>query len=105
MFLKRQVITVGLLMILAAAVCGQNEQKRPAKPIRPYVVTPARSITDIQKELGSANKAQDIMGGAGLEVRVAIQHEKNSSAANAEVHDASDDAETFWHDAIGLVFG
>ena len=57
----------------------------------PYVVTPARSITDIQKELGSANKAQDIMGGAGLEVRVAIQHEKNSSAANAEVHDASDD--------------
>jgi hypothetical protein len=70
---------------------AQGEQKQPAKPIRPFVVTRAQSVSDLQKKLQGANKAEDLIGGPGLELRVAVQHEKDMTAANAEVHDASDD--------------
>ena len=83
---------VSLLIITSVfAVRGQTEPRQPAKPVRPYVVTTAQSVSDIQKKLQGVNKAEDLIGGAGLEIRVAIQHEKNTSAASAEVHDASDD--------------
>jgi len=83
---------VSLLIITSVfAVRGQTEPRQPAKPVRPYVVTTAQSVSDIQKKLQGVNKAEDLIGGAGSEIRVAIQHEKNTSAASAEVHDASDD--------------
>lgn len=86
-------IFCGLIVIMSSAfaVFAQGEQRQPAKPIRPFVVTTAQSVSDIQKKLQGVNKAEDLIGGAGLELRVAIQHEKNTSAASAEVHDASDD--------------
>jgi len=105
MFLRRLVIVVGMVLVLTSAVLAQSEQRQPAKPIKPYVVTPAQSVTDIQKQLQSANKAQDIMGGPGLELRVAIQHEKNSSSPTAEVHDASDDVYYVLEGSANLTLG
>ena len=84
----------GVLFFIISVSCvvlGQAEPRQPAKPIRPFVVTTAQSVADIQKKLQGVNKAEDLIGGAGLELRVAVQHEKNTSAASAEVHDASDD--------------
>jgi mannose-6-phosphate isomerase-like protein (cupin superfamily) len=55
------------------------------------VVESARSLSDLQHKLSSDNKVEDLIGGAGMQLRVAVQHEANKSVAAAEVHDASDD--------------
>jgi hypothetical protein len=89
--MSRFIGVVGICFLFAVGVFSQGEQKQPAKPIRPFVVTRAQSVTELQKKLQGANKAEDLIGGPGLELRVAVQHEKDTTAANAEVHDASDD--------------
>jgi mannose-6-phosphate isomerase-like protein (cupin superfamily) len=91
MSLNRVVWVVGVLLSLTIAVAAQTEQRQPAKPIRPFVVTPSQSMADLEKKVQGGNKVEELIGGAGMELRVAIQHEKNTTAANAEVHDASDD--------------
>jgi mannose-6-phosphate isomerase-like protein (cupin superfamily) len=91
MFGKRIVLFVGIVMSFATGVAAQGEQRQPAKPIRPFVVTPAQSLADLEKKVQGANKVEELIGGTGMELRVAIQHEKNTAAANAEVHDQSDD--------------
>jgi len=50
-----------------------------------------QSVADLQQKLQPSNKAEDLIGGEGMELRVAIQHEKDTAAANGEIHDASDD--------------
>jgi mannose-6-phosphate isomerase-like protein (cupin superfamily) len=89
--MSRFIGVVGICFLFAVGVFAQGEQKQPAKPIRPFVVTRAQSVSELQKKLQGANKAEDLIGGPGLELRVAVQHEKDTTAANAEVHDASDD--------------
>jgi mannose-6-phosphate isomerase-like protein (cupin superfamily) len=91
MFSKRTVYIVGMIMTFAIGVAAQGEQRQPAKPIRPFVVTPAQSLADLEKKVQGGNKVEELIGGTGMELRVAIQHEKNTSATNAEVHDQSDD--------------
>ena len=85
------ILSFGIMTSFALVATAQTAQREPAKPIRPYVVTPAQSLADVQKKVQSGNKAEDLIGGAGMELRVAIQHEKDTTAANAEVHDQSDD--------------
>ena len=88
----RNLILLGLSLLSFAMVSmAQTTQKQPVKPIRPFVVTPAQSLADLQKKVQGGNKVEELIGGAGMELRVAIQHEKDTSAANAEVHDQSDD--------------
>lgn len=91
MLLKGFMTAFVAMVLFSIGIVAQTVQKQPVKPIRPFVVTPAQSLSDIQKNLQSANKAEDLIGGAGMELRVAVQHEKNMTAASAEIHDASDD--------------
>lgn len=90
------------LVFAAASAAGASAQvigggtttvvRGPSSPIRPYVVTTARSVDDAVRRLHpSANKGEELIGGEGMELRVAIQHEANSPAPSAEIHDASDD--------------
>jgi mannose-6-phosphate isomerase-like protein (cupin superfamily) len=46
-----------------------------------------------------------LIGGAGMELRVAIQHEKNKTGAAAELHDASDDVYYVLEGSATLVLG
>jgi mannose-6-phosphate isomerase-like protein (cupin superfamily) len=87
----RLIAAIGVCCLFTGVVVAQGEQKQPAKPIRPFVVTRAQSVSDLQKKLQGSNKAEDLIGGPGMELRVAVQHEKDTAATNAEVHDASDD--------------
>lgn len=87
-----------ILMMLAMPVCLQAQSpaarqsaRTPSKAIRPYVVESAKSLSDLQQKLGAENKAEDLIGGAGMQLRVAVQHEANKSGAAAELHDTSDD--------------
>ena len=42
-------------------------------------------------KLQPENKAEDLIGGEGMQTRVAVQHDKSRPTAVAELHDASDD--------------
>ena len=84
------------LIALAVNSLAQSEdagpgQRMPSTPIRPFVVLPAQSLADLEKKLRPDNKTEDLIGGEGMQLRVAVQHEKNKSDSDAELHDASDD--------------
>ena len=83
-------IVIAVLFVLTGQSAAQTE-KKPIRPIRDVVVMHAQSLSDLQKKLQPSNKVEELIGGAGMELRVAIQHENNTTAANAEIHDASDD--------------
>jgi len=83
-----------LTLVLATSSFGQTEtavQRAPSNPTRPFVVMPAQSLSDFERKLRPENKAEDLIGGEGMQTRVAIQHDKNRPTAAAELHDASDD--------------
>jgi mannose-6-phosphate isomerase-like protein (cupin superfamily) len=63
----------------------------PSSPIRPFVVTTAQSVDEAVRKLHPENKVEELIGGEGMELRVAIQHEADRAAPAAELHDASDD--------------
>jgi len=88
--MKRFSLALAILLGLVSAASSQTDRK-PVKPIRPYVVMTGQSVADLQQKLQPSNKAEDLIGGEGMELRVAIQHEKDTVAANGEIHDASDD--------------
>jgi mannose-6-phosphate isomerase-like protein (cupin superfamily) len=52
---------------------------------------PAQSLADLERKLQPENKAEDLIGGKGMQTRVAVQHDKSRPTAAAELHDASDD--------------
>lgn len=91
-----------LLVIGLIGVSGVAAQvRKPSKAIKPYVVKTKQDVAAIQSELRSidkdiriketVSKTEELIGGEGMEVRVAIQYDAKKSAALAEVHDASDD--------------
>lgn len=78
-----------LIAGLAAGISAQTKQ--PSTPIRPFIVKTAQSVADLEKSLRTDNKVEDLTGGEGTQLRVAVQHDKLRENADAEVHDASDD--------------
>jgi mannose-6-phosphate isomerase-like protein (cupin superfamily) len=90
---------VSAFVFAAAAVVGASAQttdkpateRGPSSPIRPFVVLTAQSVDDAVRKLHPENKVEELIGGEGMELRVAIQHEANKAAASAVIHDASDD--------------
>src|ERR1044071_5436655 len=86
--------------VFAASVAGgawaQTTEKQasgrgPSSPIRPFVVLSGQGVDDVVKKLHPENKVEEIIGGEGMELRVAVQHESGKAAPSAEIHDASDD--------------
>ena len=80
-----------LLSVSAAAQTAAQTGREPSSPIRPYVVLQAQSLADLEQKLNSDNKVEDLIGGEGMQLRVAVQHDKSRPTAVAELHDASDD--------------
>ena len=82
---------------LAAGAPAQTAEKQaagraPSSPIRSFVVLTAQSVDEAVRKLHpETNKGQELIGGEGMELRVAVQHENNLAAASAEIHDESDD--------------
>lgn len=81
---------------LAAGASAQTTvnariDRLPSSPIRPFVVLSGQAVDDVVKKLHPENKVEELIGGEGMELRVAVQHEAGKAAAAAEIHDASDD--------------
>jgi mannose-6-phosphate isomerase-like protein (cupin superfamily) len=99
-------------MICLVAVVGgvsaqtsPSPQREPSKAIRPVVVMSEQSLDDLKQKLQPDNKVDDLIGGAGMELRVAVQHEKNKTGAAAELHDASDDVYYVLEGSATLILG
>ena len=83
---------LALAVSLSAQTTGTDAaQRAPSKAIRPFVVLSGQSLNDLQRKLQAENKTEELIGGEGMELRVAVQHEKGKGDAAAELHDASDD--------------
>ena len=85
--------TLSILSVMAfcAFSIAAQQTRQPSAPIRAYVVKTKQSVADLEKSLGNENKVTDLIGGEGMQLRVAIQHDEKKDTADAEVHDASDD--------------
>ena len=102
---KRVMYVIVLLFTACAAIMAQTAEKKPIKPIRDFVVLPAQSLADVEKKLQPDNKVEELIGGAGMELRVAVQHERNTTPANAELHDTSDDVYYVLDGTATLILG
>jgi mannose-6-phosphate isomerase-like protein (cupin superfamily) len=87
------VFTAALAASASAQITGSatTTVRGPSSPIRPFVVLTAQSVADVERKLHPENKTEELIGGEGMELRVAVQHESDRAAAAAEIHDASDD--------------
>jgi mannose-6-phosphate isomerase-like protein (cupin superfamily) len=96
-----------IVVVSASAQTSETSsaQREPTRPIRPVVVLSAQSLDDLKQKLQPDNKVEDLIGGAGMELRVAVQHEKNKLVAAAELHDASDDVYYVLEGSATLVLG
>ncbi|MEP6944278.1 MAG: hypothetical protein ABJA02_00055, partial [Acidobacteriota bacterium] len=81
------------------------QARQPSTSIRPFVVKTKQSLAELEKKLSTDNKVEDLIGGPGMETRVAIQHDKNRVGADAEVHDHSDDVYYVLKGKATLVLG
>lgn len=97
---KSASFTFALLLFAAASAQAQTNAptsaatptRVPSVAARPFVVLTAQSLAEVEKRVQAAgNKVEEIAGGAGMQTRVAVQHEANKADAQAEVHDAADD--------------
>lgn len=98
--------TAFFFFALASSLSAQAaKDRKPSEPIRPFVVLSGQSLDDLKEKLQSDNKVEDLIGGAGMQLRVAVQHEKNKSGTAAELHDASDDVYYVLDGSATLVLG
>lgn len=99
MSIKMKRILLAIVFIIALSVYASAQtsssstaqQREPGKPLRPFVVLNNQSLDDLEKKLQPDNKVEELIGGQGMQLRVAIQHDKSRPKADAELHDASDD--------------
>ncbi len=87
--IMRRLFLIALVVGLASAVAFA--QRKPSEATRPFVVMSAQSLNDLEKTLQPDNKVSELIDSTGMQLRVAVQHEKNRAGAAAELHDASDD--------------
>jgi mannose-6-phosphate isomerase-like protein (cupin superfamily) len=111
MLSKIELVTGAALLILAlmsgasAQTVSSPAQRSPTVATRPFVVLSNQSLGEVQRKLQPENKTEELTGGEGVQLRVAIQHEVNKTDAAAELHDASDDVYYVLDGAAVLILG
>lgn len=97
---KTLLLGISIFVGLAGTVAAQG--RGPSTAIRPVVVQSKQSVNDLAKKLAgdaaaadqkpaTVTKVEDLIGGGGMETRVAIQHDLKRSGDQFELHDKSDD--------------
>jgi mannose-6-phosphate isomerase-like protein (cupin superfamily) len=96
-------IAVGSLIL--ASSLSASAQRTPSEATRPVVVMSAQSLDDLNRKLQPGNKTEELIDSAGMQLRVAVQHEVNRIGAAGELHDASDDVYYVLEGSATLVLG
>jgi len=94
----------GLDLIVSSAL-AVSAQRKPSEATRPFVVMSSQTLDDLKQKLQPGNKTEELIDSAGMQLRVAVQHEKNKTGAAAELHDASDDVYYVLDGSATLVLG
>ena len=102
--MKKHIIGT-LIFISFSALVSLAQTRQPSEPIRPYIIKTNQEVSEINKALGNENKVNDLIGGAGMQLRVAVQHDETRPTADAEVHDAADDVFYAIEGSAQLVLG
>jgi mannose-6-phosphate isomerase-like protein (cupin superfamily) len=84
-------ITLTILFMSVFVLSADAQMRQPSSPTKPFIVKTKQSLDELEKSLSVGNKVEDLTGGPGTQLRVAIQHDKLRENADAEVHDDSDD--------------
>src|SRR5437868_14009788 len=98
-----RIMLVAVLLLIATGTA--YAQRKPSEASRPFVVMSAQSLDDLQKTIRPENKTSELIDSGGMQLRVAVQHEKNKTGAAAELHDASDDVYYVLDGSATLVLG
>jgi len=93
------------LVLIVSSVLTASAQRKPSEATRPVVVLSSQSLDDLKQKLQPDNKTEELIDSAGMQLRVAVQHEKNKTGASAELHDASDDVYYVLEGGATLVLG
>src|SRR5881397_265442 len=96
---------VAAALILMTSAITTSAQRKPTEASRPYVVMSAQSVDDLRKTLQPDNKTAELIDSGGMQLRVAVQHEKNKTGSAAELHDLSDDVYYVLDGTATLVLG
>ena len=94
-----------ILLVVFVSTIAVSAQRKPSEATRPFVVMSSQSLDDLQKTLQPDNKTSELIDSAGMQLRVAVQHERNKTGAAAELHDASDDVYYVLDGGATLVLG
>jgi len=94
-----------IVLVIFAATMTVIAQRKPSEATRPFVVMSGQSLDELQKSLQPDNKTSELIDSAGMQLRVAVQHERNRTGAAAELHDASDDVYYVLDGSATLVLG
>ncbi len=84
-------ILLSLIFCVFCGIVSFAQTREPSTAIRPITVKTKQSLADLERSLRGENKVEDLIGGEGMQLRVAIQHDEKKETALAELHDASDD--------------
>ena len=87
--MKHTIFIITIVLMLSGLCYTQT--RRPSTASRPFIVKTAQSLDELEKSLRSGNKVEDLICGEGMQLRVAVQHDKLRENADAELHDESDD--------------
>ena len=92
-------------LMISGSARQVGERRGPRSPVRSPVILAGQSLNEIERRLKGGNLVEEIFGGEGMQLRVAVQHEKDKPAGPAEVHDDSDDVYYVLDGAATLVLG
>jgi mannose-6-phosphate isomerase-like protein (cupin superfamily) len=95
----------GLVFLIGISAITVSAQRKPTEATRPVVVMSAQTLDDLKQKLQPGNKTEELIDSAGMQLRVAVQHETNKTGAAAELHDASDDVYYVLEGGATLVLG
>ena len=95
--------SIAILVFFFAVIAPA--QRKPSEASKQFVVMSGQSLDDLQKTLQADNKTSELIDSGGMQLRVAVQHEKNRTGAAAELHDASDDVYYVLDGSATLVLG
>jgi len=100
---SHRIVLIVLVIFIAAFTV--SAQRKPSEATRPFVVMSSQSLDDLKQKLQPDNKTAELIDSAGMQLRVAVQHERNKTGAAAELHDASDDVYYVLEGGATLVLG
>ena len=107
--MKKTSVAIFAIAAILSAVLGipaaRGQAGAPSAASQPYQVLTSQSLDETVKGLQSGNAIKNLISGSGIGCRVFIQHEKDVSTNQAEVHDGADDIFIFLEGMATLTLG